>query len=136
MGGEGTKVLKAYVLLSTDLEDTCILLRSLSLQMPHAPGQPVMSNGTEFPTMQMSVRLESSGDVMMPRPKQVSLLEQLTWLNHIGKITIIGSTDEKGKTPKLLQYNILTCIKLKPYFLAILSVCPNMPQTWLEISVG
>jgi hypothetical protein len=97
MGKENEKVLKAYVLLCVHLKETCLLLRSLSLIMPHAPGQPVMTDGTEFPTMKMSVRLESSGGVPMSKPKQIQLLEEMTWLNQIGKITITGCNDEQGK---------------------------------------
>jgi hypothetical protein len=97
MGKENSTVLKAYVLHSIYLKDTCLLLRCLSLTIPHAPGQPATTDGTEFPTMQMSIRLESSGGVSMPKSKQVQLLEQMTWLNHIGKIKISGCIDGKGK---------------------------------------
>lgn len=97
MGKENEKVLKAYVLLSVYLKETCMLLRCLSLTMPHAPGQPAVTDGTEFPTMKVSVRLESSGGVLMSKPKQIQLFEQMTWLNQIGKITIIGCDDDQGK---------------------------------------
>jgi hypothetical protein len=96
MGNKSAKVLKGFVLLSIHLKDTCLLLRGLSLTIPHAPGQPAVTDGTEFPSMQISVRLESSGGVPMPIANQIQLLEQMTWLNNIGKITVSGCNDEEG----------------------------------------
>ena len=97
MGKENAKVLKAYVLLSEHLKETCLLLRSLSLTIPHAPGQPAVTDGTEFPTMHMSIRLESTGSVPMPKAEHIQLLEQMAWLNNIGKIAISGCIGEEGK---------------------------------------
>lgn len=102
-GDEDLKVLKAYVLLYSDLKKTCMLLRSLSLQIPHCPGQPVATDGSEFPRMQMAVRLEPSGEALLPTPQQVRLLKQMTWLNRIGKISFVGFSDVRGKTQHLLQ---------------------------------
>jgi hypothetical protein len=97
MGKENTKVLKGYVLLSDHLKETCLLLRCLSLTIPYAPGHPVSTDGTEFPTIQMSVRLESCRGVPMSESTQIQLLEQMTWLNHIGKVTVSGCINGKGK---------------------------------------
>jgi hypothetical protein len=96
MGKRNAKVLKAFILLTGHLKETCILLRGLSLTMPHAPGQPAVTDGTEFPNMRITVRLESSRNIPMPIAKQIQLLGQMTWLNHIGKITVVGCSNEEG----------------------------------------
>lgn len=90
----------SFVILEKDLDDFAKCVRELSLGYEHSRGQPLHHEDPEcpdYPRISLLLSFARPAGQTLSAAKQVSLLENLTWLNNVGNITLSGAASSNVK---------------------------------------